>query len=52
MLDSLRLTLKVRKERKAIDRAMRIIEEQRKQRHIFMMELSAAGYDIVRKPSL
>jgi hypothetical protein len=52
MFDTLRGTLKVRRERKAIAKATERVEADRKQRHAFMMELSAAGYDIVKRPAL
>jgi hypothetical protein len=51
MIGTLRLARKIRKEHKAIARATKRVEEQNKQRHIFMMELSAAGYDIVKARS-
>ena len=52
MFNTLRGTLKVRREHKAIAKATKRIEADRKQRHAFMMELSAAGYDIVKRPAL
>ena len=51
MFDSLRLTLKVRREHKKIEAARIRVEEDRKQRHAFMMELSAAGYSVVKNPT-
>jgi hypothetical protein len=52
MLDSLRLTLQLRRERKRNALATARIEEEQKKRHAFMMELSAAGYQVVKIPTL
>jgi hypothetical protein len=52
MFDTIRGTLKVRREHKRIAEATKRVEADRKKRHAFMMELSAAGYDIVKRPSL
>jgi hypothetical protein len=51
MFDSLRLTLQLRRERKRNALATARIEEDQKRRHTFMMELSAAGYQIVKTPT-
>lgn len=48
MLESIRLTLKTRREQKRIAEATKRVQERQKQAHIFMMELSAAGYEIVK----
>lgn len=52
MFDYIRGTLKTRREQKRIAEATERVEAYRKQTHTFMMELSAAGYDIVKRPSL
>ena len=52
MFNSIRGTLKVRREHKRIAEATKRVEAYRNERHKFMMELSAAGYTIVKTPSL
>jgi hypothetical protein len=51
MFDYIRGTLKLRRERKMRKEANARVEADRKQRHIFMMELSAAGYKVVKSES-
>ena len=52
MFKSFRLWMKIAKELRAIEAAEEIVATRQKQTHAFMMELSAAGYDIVKRPSL
>jgi hypothetical protein len=52
MFKSLRLWMKVSKELKEIESARQIVEDRQKQAHAFMMELSAAGYQVVKIPTL
>ena len=52
MFKSLRLWLQISKELRAIESAEKISATRQKEAHAFMMELSAAGYDIVKRPSL
>lgn len=48
MLKSLSLTLKTRREQKRIAEATKRVQERQEMAHRFMMELSAAGYEIVK----
>lgn len=52
MFDNLRLNLPVRRERKRNAAATKRIQEEQKARHSFMMELSRAGYSVVKNPTL
>jgi hypothetical protein len=52
MFDNLKLTLQVRRERKRTAAAIARIQEEQKARHAFMMELSQAGYSVVKNPTL
>jgi len=52
MFGNLSLTLKVLREQKRIAAATKRIQEEQKARHAFMMELSQAGYSVVKNPSL